>query len=498
MVKNRKIQGIMGVWNEYKKSWLGLSGLFMLIFFVTIAVLAPYIAPYDPNPLNRVHPPFCAPSWTSIFDKDAFPTQQLVSDPDFKEDQKWFFYTNCEGYFRGQINHSLDSDTYVISFVDTDEVHSFREVYAYVETYFNWSYTRAPADVEINYLIKIDSTGDYKFGDYDIYVALAPKNYTKEWFLKYTRELLKENIIIYPKDIRDFGIVVGKISSKEAYWRPVKLDLNLLPILALFRFDQLSLRFVLFIKEVKVVSEGTINVHLDRAELTAYSNYFGILGTSDSGADVFSQLIWGARISLLIGVVSTLISVAIGVFVGLFSGYFGGLIDEIFMRIVDFLLIIPTLPLMMVLAAMLQKSIWSIISVLAIFLWLGTARLIRSQVLTEKSKAYVEAARISGGSDFYIIFRHILPNVLPLIFVQIASGVSGAILSEAGLSFLNLGPAEVSWGRMLQWAFEHAALTRGAWWVVIPPGLCITLLCLSFVFIGYTLDRVLNPRLRER
>jgi len=497
MRKSRKLKGVVDIWNEYKKSRLGIFGLSVLITFIIIATFDHSIAPYDPDPLNRVHPPFCAPSWVSAFDRDAFLTEQMVKNPRFQTDQNWFFYTNCEN-IKGEINHSSGSNRFVISFVDDDTTRHFRKVYAYVETRFNWSYTQPPADVEINYSIKSESTGDYTFRDYDVYVALAPVNYTREWFSKYASKLMGENIVILPKDITDFGVVVGKLASKEAYWRPVKLDLNLLPILAIFRFNQISLRFVVFIDEVKQTSEGTITVELGQANLIAYSHYFGVLGTSDSGADVFSQLIWGTRISLTVGIVSTLISVAIGVFVGLFSGYFGGLTDEIFMRIVDFLLIIPTLPLMMVLAAMLQKSIWSIIAVLAIFLWLGTARLIRSQVLTEKSKAYIEAAKVAGGSDLYIIFKHILPNVLPIIFVQITSGVSGAILSEAGLSFLNLGPAEVSWGRMLQWAFEHAALTRGAWWYVFPPGLCITLLCLSFVFIGYTLDRVLNPRLRER
>ena len=497
MKKSRRLENLIENLREFKKSRLGMFGLLVLLVFTVIAAFDRSIAPYDPNPLNRVHPPFCAPSWASIFDKEAFPTSQMVEDPAFQSDKNWVFFTTYEN-IKGVIHHSSNSSTYIISFVDNDVKYSSRAHYAFIETHFNWSYSRPPSDVEINFWVRCESSGDYTFGDYEVYVALAPSNYTREWFLAYLPKLMKENIIILPRDVTDFGLLVGKLSSKEPHWRPVKLDLNLLPILAIFRFKEISLRFVLFIKEVKQSPMGTISIEIAQPRLIAYSYYFGILGTSDSGADVFSQLICGARISLLVGVISALISVAIGVFIGLFSGYYGGIVDEILMRIVDFLLIIPTLPLMMVLAAMLQKSIWSIIAVLAMFLWLGTARLIRSQVLTEKSKAYVEAAKVAGASDFYIIFRHILPNVLPTVFVQITTGISGAILSEAGLSFLNLGPAEVSWGRMLQWAFEHAALTRGAWWYVFPPGLCITLLSLSFIFIGYTIDRMLNPRLRRR
>jgi len=169
------------------------------------------------------------------------------------------------------------------------------------------------------------------------------------------------------------------------------------------------------------------------------------------------------------------------------------------MRVVDFLLVIPGLPLMMVLAAFLGASIQNIIIVIAILGWTGTSRLIRSQVLAEKNKAYVESARAIGASDTYIMFRHILPNVTPILFANITLGVVGAILSEAGLSFLGLtNPEDPSWGRMLADARTGGAFTTGAWWVVLFPGLMITLLSLAFTFVGHTLDQVLNPRLRER
>ncbi len=244
---------------------------------------------------------------------------------------------------------------------------------------------------------------------------------------------------------------------------------------------------------------GSVAARFYWAQLYAYGDYFGVLGTTDKGGDAWSQLVYGSRISLIIGLLATALSTAVGVIVGMVAGYFGGKIDEALMRIVDFLLVIPGLPLMMVLAAFLGPTIQNIIVVIAILGWTGTSRLIRSQVLAEKNKAYVESARAIGASDTYIIFKHILPNVTPILFANITLGVVGAILSEAGLSFLGLtDPSEPSWGRMLADARSSGGFSNGAWWVVVFPGLMITVLSLAFTFMGHTMDQVLNPRLRER
>jgi peptide/nickel transport system permease protein len=152
---------------------------------------------------------------------------------------------------------------------------------------------------------------------------------------------------------------------------------------------------------------------------------------------------------------------------------------------------------MMVLAAIIGANFWVIIFVIAIFGWTSTARIIRSQVLIEKNKAYVEAGKAVGATDVYLIFKHILPNVLSLVFVQIATGVASAMVIEANLSFLGLGdPVHVSWGRMLNWAWISGGVSTGAWWYVLFPGLCIAFLSMAFIYIGYTVDRILNPKLR--
>ncbi len=223
------------------------------------------------------------------------------------------------------------------------------------------------------------------------------------------------------------------------------------------------------------------------------------LGTTENGSDVFSQLLVGARVSIIVGFAAAAISTLLGATVGLAGGYFGGWTDRVLDALENWFLVIPTLPLMVVLARLLDPSLTVLIAVIGLTSWAGTGRIVRAQVLTLRERAFVERARALGASDWYILRTHILPNTLPLIFANTVLIVAVAILSEAALAFLGLGdPTRISWGSMLENAFESGAPSAGAWWYVIPPGLCITLLVLSVSMLGFLFEEYVNPRLREQ
>jgi len=223
------------------------------------------------------------------------------------------------------------------------------------------------------------------------------------------------------------------------------------------------------------------------------------LGTDQVGRDIYSELLWGTRVSLMVGLLASAFAVAIGTTIGLLSGYYRGPLDSILMRITDLFITLPVLPFMLILAALLGRNIWNIILVIAITGWTGTARMVRSQTLSVKERPYVEAARSIGARDSQIMIRHILPNVFPLVFANAIIGIVDSILAESGLSFLGLGdPTQPSWGMILHYANEAGALATGRWWFIIPPGICIMLVTIGFAFSSYSLDQILNPRLRRR
>jgi peptide/nickel transport system permease protein len=222
------------------------------------------------------------------------------------------------------------------------------------------------------------------------------------------------------------------------------------------------------------------------------------LGTTESGADVLSQLIVGTRVSIVVGFAAGAISAVVGTAVGLSGGYFGGWTDRALDSLENWFLVLPTLPLMIVLARVLSPSLLVLILVIGLTSWAGTGRVVRAQVLTLRERAFVERSRALGAGDAHIIRVHILPNTLPLVFANTVLIVAVAILSEAALSFLGLGdPTRISWGSMLQNAFDAGAPTAGAWWYVVPPGLCITAVVVAVSLLGSLFEEHVNPRLRE-
>jgi peptide/nickel transport system permease protein len=227
------------------------------------------------------------------------------------------------------------------------------------------------------------------------------------------------------------------------------------------------------------------------------------LGTDYRGNDILARLIYGARISLMIGILASAVTMALGSMVGLLSGFWGGWRDEILMRVTDVFLVLPWLVLMIVFNEVLPggPSITKVTLVIGITGWAGTARIVRTQVLSVKKRAFIERARSVGAGEFHIIRKHIFPNVFPLIFANAILTVALAILSESALSFLGMGAAatvDVTWGNMLEDALKANAMYNGFYLWVIMPGLCIVFLVMGFTFIGYALDEIFNPRLRKR
>jgi peptide/nickel transport system permease protein len=239
---------------------------------------------------------------------------------------------------------------------------------------------------------------------------------------------------------------------------------------------------------------ATIKVTAD--DILAPPDADHILGTDDAGKDVLSQLIYGARISLIVGFSASFMSLIIGSIVGMTAGYFGGRVDTLLMRLVDFLMVIPTLPLMLVIISFWGRGLDKIILVIGLLYWTYMARLVRSQVISIKERHYVLRAKALGASDFRIVFRHIFPQVVPLIIAQGVLDTSTAIIAESSLAFLGLGdPTQVSWGMMLNFAFARA-ISSEAWWFLLPPGFSIVWVSLSLILIGTALEEIFNPRLK--
>jgi ABC-type dipeptide/oligopeptide/nickel transport system permease subunit len=487
--RSRKSQ-LIGIWKRYYEVKHGLVGLAIVIVFVLMALSAPTLFPQYPGELARVGPNYAAPDWTRFTDPNAPPLKNYLLDSTFKDDSAWNFsstnyYTGLpddHGSFMYDSSDFTSGNRSVKLSLRDNSTTSYFPTNVRGTSSFDYDYS-TPTWVTINYQMKSNITGDLNPNSVIPYIRLhvPPDN-----------------------DLGPIAETLARIDTRPRYpteWRGYSRNITFLAFYYVFtRNTTVTFEFGLEYSKINVnaTETGNVDFWFDNIEIFCFPSFWGPLGTTDKGQDVMAQLFWGCQVSLYVGIIATVIGVIVGLVVGLTAGYFPGIIDEILMRIVDFFLIIPTLPIMMVLAAVLSPSLEVTTMIIAIFAWPGPSRVIRSQVLVEKEKAYVEAAKAAGAGDVYVIFKHVFPNVLTLVFVQLATGVSGAILSESGLSFLGLTPQNlVSWGHMLQASYATGALMNGAWWFVIPPGLMIVLLSMGFVFIGYAVDIAMNPRQRK-
>jgi peptide/nickel transport system permease protein len=221
------------------------------------------------------------------------------------------------------------------------------------------------------------------------------------------------------------------------------------------------------------------------------------LGLDDGGIDMLSLIIYGSRVSLIVGFAAAAVAMLIGGTIGILAGYFGGKTDVALMRVTDYFLVIPDVPLMIVIAAIWGRSLTNIIIIIGVIYWTGTARIIRAQVKSVRERVYVRRAQALGASNSRIIFRHVLPQVAPLLVANTVLTVAIAIFAETALAFLGLGdPSLISWGRLIENAFVSNAISVDAWWAIAPPGIAVAVVILACTLLGTAIEDSLNPRLR--
>jgi len=498
-----RLRGFFKVLKVVMQNKRGVLGVATLAFFIFVALAAPLLTPYDPLaiPKQMIASPLAIPSWIKYFPNYGNISENLnpIEDPSFSTNaslQQWEFTTNTSTQYISleySFNEgSPDSGPGCIAIgIRRDEVAPIEGAKVVLSKKFIYPYWNPPSKWVGKISAKIDASQNttIRVADLNITVFIEQRegNKTTLWS---PQEGLKRRGGIY---------IIGtwiKPSMTGPQTYPKLIDSDILDRDKKVFSKPTNYTFGVEILFGENVSNAT--VYIDDLDLKLYGEAFGLLGTDKFGRDIFSQLAYGTRISILVGFLGALLSTGIGLLVGLISGYFSGIIDEIMMRITDTFLVIPELPLLLVLVAVMGPSLWIIILLISLLGWMGFARIVRSQVLSLKERPFVDASRILGGSELYIIFSVLTPNVMNLVYVTLAMSAPVAIYSEAYLSFLGLYPVEVmTWGRMLHDAFLSPGGVQ-KWWWILPPGLCIAAISISFIFIGYALDEIFNPKLRER
>jgi peptide/nickel transport system permease protein len=481
--KNKMMRELREFASMYGKSRLGMAGLIMLIIFIVIGVCAPIITPYDPMTTMQLANFRSEPEWLNAkTPKNTY----YVTDPGFTSStsmNEWTTsgsgistaWTGQEGY-EGISMVEEGSGSGAIAFSTTGTSSGTATLGKTINYAFD-----PPHRFSVHLAYKAEVTGD---ATWDAQVVL--------------RKSTGDELVLWDSGTQtsstDWSIPKPQIDTNDANLR-IRLFKNILADAS--RIFTQEGDYTLFLRITTQSNGGSVKFYIDDFNARIWGDAFGWLGTDNYGRDIFTQLVYGSRISILIGVFSAIIAVGLGLLVGLTSGYVGGWVDELLMRFNDILLTIPGLPLLIVLTAVMGPSIYSVVILIGFLGWMGIARLIRSQVLSLKEKAFVEAARASGGGTWHIIRKHLVPNVITMAYTQLALTVPGAIVTEAALSFLGLGdPFMQTWGKMLHDVQYYGAVSE--WWWAIPPGLCIALLSMAFVFIGYAMDDILNPKLRRR
>ncbi|UCG04193.1 MAG: ABC transporter permease [Candidatus Heimdallarchaeota archaeon] len=480
----------------YSKEKRGMFGLFTLLFFALMGVYVPFLAESGalppPNGLESyVASDYLPPSWIELFPKSLIPgSGNIVPDTQFKKTNSWFFNVSDPS----AMAFDYDSEDFIIG---TKSVH-----FSLVDNHtalnyqgnirgnliFPWPFSH-PTNASLYWYMKIMVTGNLSMSSFSPYVRLH----------------LPEDSAI-PQYSTDFRVTPPQHSEWIQYTR----YLSYIQVFYLFQPNTtINIEIGVNFRDTTPSSVGTIQIWFDQIELYVTRPTHGLLGSNHQGQDVFVQICYSIQVSFFVAFVAGITSLIMGVIIGVIAGYrAGGVFDTVIMRIVDLFLVYPALLIIFLLMWQYKVILSFLPFLIALFTWPTTTRVIRSRVIVEREQLYIESAKAAGASDWYIIFQYILPNILGLIFIQFTTNAANAVNLEAALSYLDYPykrpvfeeerrakklPSWLSWGFMLAEVHFEAGYHNGAWWVIIPPGICIFLMTISFMFIGNALDRVFNP-----
>jgi ABC-type dipeptide/oligopeptide/nickel transport system permease subunit len=546
---------IKGFWEDFSHNKIGLVGLGIILIYVIVAFTQPILATNDPDQTGLAEK-YAMPEWITFFNPAL---GNLPRTTDYTLDWQW---NNASLPAGVTINWTMTSDgkQWAIRYQGNESVVVpiyLKYNYPYdvpTNFYYQWTWGAQPAldalrkgtarySLELNLTApngRVIPVWDQHWWRYKAATCMLPNPYYKPgvnppemyWYpggqdplvRKYGYQYYyhyKENIwdanytlqpcyIVYEKwgipiPTWEFSSTKEQVHYTTTQYTPMRLgyeadETNAASADLFSSPGEYTMTFYVAFESTKPNIAGSCEVTMSDFKVHVPGRLWGLLGTEEYGRDVWSRLIWGTRVSLAVGLAAAIISVSVGVLIGLVAGYYGGFVDEVLMRVVDILLCLPLLPILMLLITMLQqRSILYIVLLIAVFGWQGLARMVRSQVLSLREMPFVECAVASGASRPYIIFKHLLPNVMPIALSDLVLSVPSAILLEAALSFIGFGDISTpTWGREYAMMQIEGANPSDAWWWMLPPGIAITILCVGFVFLGHAIDEIVNPRLRRR
>lgn len=449
------------IWREFLRYKTGIIGLAILAVLVVISIVAVVTIPLETfqqwqNPAQWINNPRSAmPIWINNFMTTKLPEHQIIKEPDIVE--------MSEGGIRA-LSHKFVFDYNYDAFLN-DFMLSYIAQYHTTSPLLQFSIER-PDGNKIEMLrisLPMPQTGSYTHTGIIFSTDDAIKKSLREIISKFkcTIDESQPEIILFA-DVKECKVLKGTYKMTATF----------------FLFDDRD--------------------NIIDSELLLGGKVYGLLGTDELRRDLAVGIVWGTPIALFIGISVSSMSVIIGLIYGTISGYRGRGTDEVMMRANDVVYALPALPILILLAVTVGKSIFLIVGYLIIFGWVAIAKVSRSMALQIKNLQYIEAAQLMGQSSTRIIFKHILPQLLPYAFAIIAISVPAAIITEAGLSFLGLGdPTLPTWGQILHDAHVSGAAARGLWWWIVPPGVMIAITGLAFVLIGTALDSIVNPKMRK-